>query len=131
MVNPNSRSPTHLAMFKFFGAFLSFAMMSKAPIPIHLAPSLWKQLLGDDLEMSDLEGFDAYSSQVLIDLRDHSSKLSDEEFKKGVKLTFKTILSNGEEVALKPGDEIETVTKDNLNEFIELVLKTRFNESTE
>lgn len=78
MINPSSRSPTHLEMFKFFGAFLSFSIMSKAPIPIHLAPSVWKQLLGDELEMSDLEGFDAYSSQVLIDLRDHSSKLSDE-----------------------------------------------------
>lgn len=81
--------------------------------------------------MTDLEGFDAYSSQVLIDLRDHSSKLSDEEFKKEVKLTFKTILSNGEEVNLKPGDELETVTKENLNEYIDLVLKTRFNESRE
>ena len=131
MLNPSSRSPTHLEMFKFFGAFLSFAMMTTAPIPIHLAPGLWKQLLGDELEMSDLEGFDAYSSQVLVDLRDHSSKLSDEEFKNEVKLTFKTILSNGEEVNLKPGEEIETVTKENLTEYIDLVLKTRFNESKE
>lgn len=62
MLNPSSRSPTHLEMYKFFGAFLSFAMMTTAPIPIHLAPGLWKQLLGDELEMADLEGFDAYSS---------------------------------------------------------------------
>ena len=130
-LNPSSRSPTHLEMYKFFGAFLAFAMMSKSPLPIHLAPSLWKQLLGEELEMSDLESFDAYSSQVLVDLRDHSSKLPDEEFAKTVKLTFKTILSNGEEANLKPGEEIEKVTKDNLQEYIDLVLKTRFNESRE
>lgn len=48
-----------------------------------------------------------------------------------MKLTFKTILSNGEEINLKPGEEIETVTKDNLQEYIDLVMKTRFNESKE
>ena len=129
MVNPSSRSPTHLEMFKFLGAFISFAVMTQNPIPIHLAPSVWKQLLNDELDMADLESFDAYSSQVLIDLRDHSSKLSDEEFASSVKLTFKTILSNGEEVNLKPGEELQTVTKDNLSEYIDLVMKTRFNES--
>jgi len=46
----------------------------------------------------------------LIDLRDHSSKLPEEEFAKAVKLTFTTILSNGEEVNLKLGEEVETVT---------------------
>ena len=30
---------------------------------------------------------------------------------------------------MKPGEEIEKVTKDNLQEYIDLVLKTRFNES--
>ena len=131
IVNPSSRSPTHLEMYKFLGAFLAFTIMSCSPIPIHLAPSLWKQLLGEDLDMDDLEGFDAYSSQVLIDLRDHSSKLSDEEFEKTVKLKFTTILSNGDEVNLKPGEEVEQVTKVNLQEYLDLVLKARFNEARE
>ena len=73
IVNPSSRSPTHLEMFKFLGAFIAFAIMSRQSVPLHLAPSLWKQLLGEELELEDLESFDAYSSQVLIDLRDHSS----------------------------------------------------------
>ena len=119
-------------MFKFLGAFLAFSIMSKAPIPIHLAPTVWKQLLNDDLEdMADFESFDAYSSQVLVDLRDHSSQLTDEEFKQNVMLNFQTILSNGEEVNLKPGEEVESVTRENLPEYIELVMKTRFNESKE
>ena len=62
MINPSSRSPTHLEMYKFLGAFISFSIMSKAPIPIHLAPSVWKQLLNDELDMNDFESFDAYSS---------------------------------------------------------------------
>jgi len=64
--------------------------------------------------MSDLESFDAYSSQVLIDLRDHSSKLPEEEFAKTVKLNFTTILTNGEETSLKSGLATEKVTKANL-----------------
>ena len=62
MLNPSSRSPTHLEMYKLFRAILAFSMMSTAPIPIHLSPSLWKQLLGEELEIGDLESFDAYSS---------------------------------------------------------------------
>lgn len=42
MLNPSSRSPTHLEMFKFLGAFISFCIMSTSPIPLHLAPSVWK-----------------------------------------------------------------------------------------
>ena len=131
MLNPSSRSPTHIEMFKFLGAFLAFAIMTTSPIPIHLAPSIWKQLLGEELQMSDLESFDAYSSQVLIDLRDHSSKLPEEEFAKTVKLNFTTILTNGEETSLKSGLATEKVTKANLQEYIDLVLKTRFNEARE
>ena len=32
---------------------------------------------------------------------------------------------------LKPGKEVETVTRENLSEYINLVMKTRFNESRE
>ena len=62
VINPATRSPTHLEMFKFFGAILSFSIMTKSPVPIHLAPTVWKLLLNDDLEMTDLETIDAYSS---------------------------------------------------------------------
>ena len=70
ILNPSARSPTHLEMFKFLGAFLSYNICTKAPVPIHLAPVVWKQLLGDDLDLEDLESFDAYSSQVLKDLKE-------------------------------------------------------------
>lgn len=81
MINPSSRTPTHLEMFKFFGALLSFSIMSKAPIPLHLAPTVWKQLLGEQLDdLSDFESFDAFSSQVLVDLLEQGSKISDDEF---------------------------------------------------
>jgi E3 ubiquitin-protein ligase HERC2 len=69
ILNPAARSPTHLEMFKFFGALLCFHIGTKAPTPIHLAPLVWKQILGDPLELEDLENIDAYSYQVLKDLK--------------------------------------------------------------
>jgi len=42
VLNPSARSPTHLEMFKFFGALLGFHIGTKAPTPVHLAPTVWK-----------------------------------------------------------------------------------------
>ena len=64
-------------------------------------------------------------------MQQHSSVLSDEDFAAGVDQTFTTILSNGEEVPLCEGGEDKKVTKQNLDEFISLVLKARFSETPE
>lgn len=48
-----------------------------------------------------------------------------------INLSFTTILSNGEQVNLKPGSVAEAVTADNVSEYIDLVMKTRFKESKE
>ena len=71
ILDPAATSPACLEMYKFIGAFLAFAILSKSPLPFNLAPSVWKQLLGENLTISDLESFDAYSWQVLTDLRDN------------------------------------------------------------
>lgn len=42
---------------------------------------------------------------------------------------YTTVLSNGEEIALEPDGEFKKVKKANINEFINLVVKARFNES--
>lgn len=71
-------------MFKYLGGFIAFGMMSKSPVPLNLAPTVWKQILGEKMELSDLESIDAYSSQVLTDLRNYGSSLSDEEFEQTI-----------------------------------------------
>lgn len=105
-------------MFKFFGALLSYHICTKAPVPLHLAPTVWKQLLGDDLELEDLETIDAYSSKVLVDLKKEAVKLDKDDFNEKVDLKFDTILSNGDTVNLKPGNEMQKVNNENLEEYI-------------
>ncbi len=46
VLDPASKSPAHLEMFKWLGAFIAFGILSKSPVPLNLAPTVWKQMLG-------------------------------------------------------------------------------------
>ena len=69
ILNPSSISPSHLEMYRFLGGLVGYGIMSRSPIPINFAPFLWKQILGVELTLSDLDTIDAYSCQVLKDLK--------------------------------------------------------------
>ena len=80
LLDPASTSPAHLEMFKYLGGFIGFGILSKSPVPLNLAPTVWKQILGEKMQLSDLDSIDAYSAQVLTDLKNYSALLSDEEY---------------------------------------------------
>ena len=61
ILNPDSKSPAHLEMFKYLGAFIAFGILSKSPVPLNLAPTVWKQILGQPLTLADLASIDAFS----------------------------------------------------------------------
>ena len=42
LLNPEANSPTHLDMFHFLGCIIGYGIMSKSPIPLNLAPTVWK-----------------------------------------------------------------------------------------
>ena len=42
ILNPTSTSPAHLEMFKYLGGFIAFGILSKSPVPLNLAPTVWK-----------------------------------------------------------------------------------------
>lgn len=119
--NPASNNPTHLEMFKFLGCLLGFAIRTFAPLPLHFPPIFWKQVINEKPTHYDLKGFDTFSWQVIEDLKKQSLKLSDKEFNAVVEEFFVTRLSNGTEVELKAGGRSIPVTKENLDEFIELL----------
>ena len=83
------------------------------------------------MTLDDLALIDAYSSQVLSDLREFSHTLSDQEFEATVDQNFVTVLSNGDEVVLCEGGEEKKVNKANIEEFISLVIKARTSEAAE
>lgn len=63
ILNSASKSPVHLEMFRFLGAFIAFGILSMSPVPLNLAPTVWKQILGEEqLTIEDLQMIDTYSS---------------------------------------------------------------------
>ena len=68
ILDSRSETPAHKLMFRYFGGFLAFAFCSKSPLPFNMAPWFWKQMLGEDVTLEDLEEIDSYSTQVLRDL---------------------------------------------------------------
>ena len=42
ILNGASKTPSNIEMFKFFGGFIAYAIMSKSPVPFNLAPIVWK-----------------------------------------------------------------------------------------
>ena len=111
MLDPASTGPGHIEMFKYLGGFIAFGILSKAPVPLNLAPTVWKQVLGEPMTLADLDSIDAYSAQVLTDLQNHGASLSDADFEAGVDQNFTTVLSNGDEIELCEGGETRQVTK--------------------
>lgn len=57
-----------------------------------------------------------------------AKELSDEEFEAGIEETFVRVKYNGAEVELKKGGKAIKVTKQNVEEYIELNKLSRFNE---
>ena len=101
LLNPEAASPTHLEMFHFLGCIIGFGIMSKSPVPLNLAPTFWKQLLGDQLSFLDLDGIDTFSAGALKDLLGHSKTMGEEEFAAAAgQQNFVTVLSHGAEVAI-------------------------------
>lgn len=80
LLNPEATSPSHLEMFHFLGCIIGFGVMSKSPVPLNLAPTVWKQILGESLNHSDLDGIDLLSANALKDLLSHSKSMTEEDF---------------------------------------------------
>ena len=57
--------------------------------------------------------------------------LSDDDFAASIDQNFTAVLSNGEEIELVPGGVDRQVTRADIDEFIGLTVKARFNESNQ
>jgi len=56
--------------------------------------------LNEPLSIADLECFDAYAHQSLVELQKLGKTLDENTFNSGIDETFQTILSNGKTVEL-------------------------------
>lgn len=73
MLNPSATSPLHLAMLEFVGVLFGVALRTSFPLPLDLPPSLWKQVLGEQPSLADLEAVDKFCVQVAYPFALHSA----------------------------------------------------------
>jgi len=55
LLNPAANTDEDLILFKFLGILFGVAVRTKKPLDLHLAPLVWKQLVGIPLTPDDIE----------------------------------------------------------------------------
>lgn len=55
MINPSKTCLTSLKLFKFFGVMMGVSIRTKRPLNLHLSPCVWKQIVGIQLSLFDIE----------------------------------------------------------------------------
>lgn len=120
ILNEDSVTPTHQAMFYFLGVLIGHCFRSKSCMPYKLVPAIWKLLCNAKPTEDDLNSIDTYTHQTFRTLRKQAKKIDDEkEYEAAVDQNF-TINYNGKDVPLCPDGEDRMVNQSNLEEFIQL-----------
>ena len=128
-ISPSASQPHHLEMLEFFGALLGMSFRLGHLLPLNMASTFWKQLMGDPVDRTDLKAIDTYCVQCLDDITNINQKGIDAStFETVVDNTFVTRLSDGSEVELKKNGKETRVTFENRHEYASLVEKARLEE---
>ena len=76
MLNPSACTRLHLAEFEFIGVLMGIAYRTGFNLPLDLPSLLWKQMLGVEPVVADLEAVDKFCVQVgSLGLLQHCSRL--------------------------------------------------------
>lgn len=99
ILNPDSTSHIHLQMYEFLGLFFGLAIRTNHYLGLHLPSLLWKQLLGIEPTITDLQYIDQHQVQWIEYISNLDLKNVDESNLEE-KNWFVVYLSNGKEVEL-------------------------------
>ena len=118
IINPFATSHIHLNMFRFLGALMGIAVRTGQPINLIIAPSVWKQLVGMSLTLSDLTEIDSDYVQGLLYIRDNPEAF--------IGIEFTAPSANGKEVRLH--HSWTHMTMENSQEYVRLSTHMRLHE---
>jgi len=124
VVNPSSNTQLHLEMYESVGVLMGIALRTKAPLSLDLPSMVWKQLLTQKVDVSDLEAVDKLCVQAL----DQIQELKPDKFADLVTQKFTTQLSDNTEVDVKKDGKSFPVTYENRKEFRDLSIERRLKE---
>lgn len=68
-------------MIFFLGVLFGVAIRTKKPLALPLSPLIWKMIIGEPLNMSDLEENDTYYAQNLSSIQNiHQTGVTEDNF---------------------------------------------------
>ncbi|XP_030832727.1 probable E3 ubiquitin-protein ligase HERC1 isoform X3 [Strongylocentrotus purpuratus] len=130
LLNPSAGSEEQLSLFKFLGILFGVAIRTKKPLDLHLAPLVWKQLVGIPLTTQDLEEVDFLNVQNLRNISDiDKSGVNEDNFHEVIPLErFEGQSADGRFVPIVPGGWSIPLTFSNRKEYVERALAYRLHE---
>ncbi|DAZ99878.1 TPA: hypothetical protein N0F65_008621 [Lagenidium giganteum] len=131
--NPKCTSPVAIQMFEFVGKLLGISLRTHGDFPFSFPSLVWKQLINQPLDRSDLEGTDAMFVQMLDGIQncERDGIFTEEEFVaafEGLDLRFTAFDCTGREVELVEGGRTKRVTFANRLEYCSLAERYRLYE---
>jgi hypothetical protein len=133
--NPASNTSLHLSMFAFVGKLMGIAIRGKHFLNLDLPSIVWKQLVGAEVTMNDVDAIDTLTVKLLHRVtHPEEENITEETFSDYLDLNFTTTGADGKELELFPGGSQKRVTWSNRIEYVRLVetLKlTEFRVATE
>lgn len=126
-IKPSSRSSFQLQMYEFLGLLMGCSIRTGTLLQLDLPRIFWKQLVGQDIYIEDLEEIDAPFCSLL----NYISSSSKDDFEQNMAGTFTLPLSDGKIIELKPNGKNITLTYENRIEFIKRALIARITESSQ
>ncbi len=125
VINPSAVTASQLQHFEFLGMLMAIAVRTSIPLSLDISRFVWKQIVGIPIDpKKDLLHIDVRVAELLRGLS--NGELVDDE---DVQIFFTTKLSDNTEVELKPEGRGTKVSKENVEEYIELVENVRMKES--
>eukprot|EP00759_Apiculatamorpha_spiralis_P055600 PhF_6_TR7852/c0_g1_i1/m.11455 len=124
-----STSPLHLSMYRFLGQLMGGAMRSGEPLGLYFPSLLWKRLVRQPVDVTDLEAVDHLCVQCVANVRNIDSEGSETFDAMFATETFTTIMCDDTVVELVEFGQQTPLTFDRRAEYCDLVIKTRLKEA--
>jgi HECT-domain (ubiquitin-transferase) len=121
--NPKATSSAETQMFEFLGKLFGIAIRNKENLNLSIASVVWKRIVGEEADASDLAAIDQNSVSYITLIRD--AKESDAIFTQDTQY----FVCDGAE--LKPGGSSIPLTFANRNEYADLFVAHRLHQFDE
>jgi len=128
-INPNSNiEPNHLIYFNFIGRIIGLAIFHKHYLSVSFTLLLLKKLLDKPLDIDDLEYVDPEMFRSLKQLKENDGA---EKSYLTFEMDMEDCFGNRTTIELKPNGANINVTDSNKNEYIDLIVENKLNNTND